>query len=238
MTERGGEGDPTKLGRWTWVCNEWNYVVLDINTNDDVRDREVTKALLEVSIFKAVISNHGDKSVPATCATNKRQELINSMWTSSGLTVLKYGFLPFSSMKFIVSTLITNSFRLTSVTENYMDIILNIFTVLQCLMWSSIILASEKGVSSGSLKSMNVKMLSMIIKILLCSVRKPKKEMICETRSSTSTHPLLKRSTRFSWKLTNLWFSSSTVLSRGLHRYKSIKIELITSIASFEWKWE
>ena len=42
-----------------------------MDANDDVRDGEVTKALLEVGIFKAVISKHGGKSVPVTYATNK-----------------------------------------------------------------------------------------------------------------------------------------------------------------------
>ena len=66
-----------------------------MDANDDIRKGEVTKALLEVGILEAVVSNHGGKSVPATCATNKQRKPIDSIWTSPGLTVLKCGFLPF-----------------------------------------------------------------------------------------------------------------------------------------------
>ena len=157
MTTSGSGGDPTKLGRWTWVrigekdgiatvfvsayrpCKNtsglhtvWsqqeryfkehediespdvhtlfirdlckflgelrdagNHVVLGMDANDDIRDGTVTKALSEVGIFEAVVSNHGGESVPATCATNKQRKPIDSIWTSPGLTVLKCGFLPF-----------------------------------------------------------------------------------------------------------------------------------------------
>ena len=66
-----------------------------MDANDDVRDGEVTKALMEIGIFKAVVSNYGGKSVPATCATNKQHTPINSIRTSPRLTVLKCGFSPF-----------------------------------------------------------------------------------------------------------------------------------------------
>ena len=66
-----------------------------MDANDDVCDGEVTKVLLEVGIFEAVVSNHGGESDPATCATNKQRKLIDSIWTSPALAVLKCGFLPF-----------------------------------------------------------------------------------------------------------------------------------------------
>ena len=46
---------------------------------DDIRNGAVTKALLEVGILEAVVSNHGGESVPATCATNKQQKPIDSI---------------------------------------------------------------------------------------------------------------------------------------------------------------
>ena len=75
--------------------DEGNNVVLGMDANDDVWDGEVTKAFMEIDIFKAVVSNHGGESVPATCATNKQRKPIDSIWTSPVLTVLRCGFLPF-----------------------------------------------------------------------------------------------------------------------------------------------
>ena len=72
-----------------------NNVVLGMDANDDVRDGEVMKALMEIGIFDAVVSNHGGKSVPTTCATNKQRKPIDSIWISPGLTVLRCDFLPF-----------------------------------------------------------------------------------------------------------------------------------------------
>ena len=60
--------------------DEGSHVVLGMNANDEVQDGEVTKTLLEVGIFEAVISNHRGESVPATCATNKQRTLIHSIW--------------------------------------------------------------------------------------------------------------------------------------------------------------
>ena len=70
-------------------------MVLGMDANDNIRNGEVTKALLEAGILEAVVSNHGGESVPATCATNKQQKPIDSIWIIPGLTVLKCGFLPF-----------------------------------------------------------------------------------------------------------------------------------------------
>ena len=66
-----------------------------MDANDDVRDGKLTKALWEIGMFEAVISNHKDKSVPSTCAKNTQRKPIDSIWTSPGLTVLRCGFLPF-----------------------------------------------------------------------------------------------------------------------------------------------
>ena len=66
-----------------------------MDANDNVRDGKVTKALMEIGMYEAVVSNHGGESVPATCAINKQRKTINSIWTSPGLTVLRCGFLPF-----------------------------------------------------------------------------------------------------------------------------------------------
>ena len=54
-----------------------------------------TRALWEVGMFEAVVSNHTDKSVTATCATNTQRKPMDSICTSSGLAVLRCGFLPF-----------------------------------------------------------------------------------------------------------------------------------------------
>ena len=69
-----------------------------MDANDDVRDDEVTKALIEIGMYEAVVSNHGDESVPATHVTNKQRKSIDSNWTSPGLTVLRCGFLPFHNV--------------------------------------------------------------------------------------------------------------------------------------------
>ena len=66
-----------------------------MDANNNIHDGEVTKALLEVGIFKTVVSNHDGESVPTTCATNKQRKAIESIWTSPGLTVLKCDFLTF-----------------------------------------------------------------------------------------------------------------------------------------------
>ena len=77
------------------LCDKGNNVVLDIVANNDVRDGEVMKALMEIRMFKAVVSNHVGESVPATCATNKQRKPSDNIWTSPGLTVLRCGFIPF-----------------------------------------------------------------------------------------------------------------------------------------------
>ena len=66
-----------------------------MDANDDVRDGKITKALMEIGMYEAVVSNHGGESVPATCATNKQRKPIDSIWTSPGLTVLCCDFLHF-----------------------------------------------------------------------------------------------------------------------------------------------
>ena len=72
--------------------DEGNNVVLGMDANDNVRDGKVIKTLMEIGIFEAVVSNHGDESVPAAYATNKQQKLIDSIWTSPGLTMLRCDF--------------------------------------------------------------------------------------------------------------------------------------------------
>ena len=69
--------------------------MLGMDANDDVQDGEITKALWDIGMYKAVVSSHKEKSVPATCAKNNRRIPIDSIWTSPGLTVLRCGFLPF-----------------------------------------------------------------------------------------------------------------------------------------------
>ena len=54
-------------------------------------------------MFEAVVSNHKDKSVPATCAKNTQRKPINSIWTSPGLNVLRCGFLPFHNINGFMS---------------------------------------------------------------------------------------------------------------------------------------
>ena len=46
-------------------------------------------------MYEAIVSNHKEKSVSATCAKNTQRIPIDSIWTSPGLTVLRCGFLPF-----------------------------------------------------------------------------------------------------------------------------------------------
>ena len=75
--------------------DERYHVVLGMDANDDVRDGTVSANLASMGIQKAVISNHKDKSVPATCACNTQRKPIDSIWTSPGLEVLQCGFLLF-----------------------------------------------------------------------------------------------------------------------------------------------
>ena len=147
--------------------------------------------------FEAVISNHGGKSVPTICATNKQRKPIYSIWTSPGLTVLKCGFLPFHEVYGFNSD--------------------------HQLIWANIY--NEDLYGHGPQRIYRAPVSN-------------EKETIYKTRLFPYTHPLLKRSIKFKWKLTNLWVSCSTVLSRGRHRYryKSIKIEFITGIVSSELK--
>ena len=65
--------------------NDGHNVVLGMDANDDVRDGKLTKALWEIGMFEAVVSNHIDKSVPATCAKNTQRKPIDSIWTSPDL---------------------------------------------------------------------------------------------------------------------------------------------------------
>ena len=77
-----------------------------MDVNDDVRNGEVTRVLWEVGMFEAVVSNHKDKSVPATCVKNTQRKPIDSIWTSSVLAALRYDFL--LSMMHMVFSLTTN----------------------------------------------------------------------------------------------------------------------------------
>ena len=45
-------------------------MVLGMDANEDVCHGVVTKALWEVGMFEAMVSNHKAKNVPTTCATN------------------------------------------------------------------------------------------------------------------------------------------------------------------------
>ena len=69
-----------------------------MDANDNVCNGEVTKALWEVGMFEAVVSNHKEESVPAICATNTQSIPIDSIWTSPGLAVLRCGFFPFHAV--------------------------------------------------------------------------------------------------------------------------------------------
>ena len=75
------------------IREEGYHVVLRMNANADVRDREVSKVLLAIRISEAVISNYRGERVPATCATNTKRKPIDSIWISFVLAVLKYRFL-------------------------------------------------------------------------------------------------------------------------------------------------
>ena len=165
-----------------------------MDTNNDVCDGEVTKALLEVGTFKAVVSNHVCESVLVTCATNKQRKLIDSMLTSPGLTVLKCGFLPFHEV-----------YGFNSDHPLIWDDICDEDLLGHCPQ--HIYRAPVSNIKSNDpdiremyiqqcLKSMNVKILSMIIKPLLCFVRKHEKVSICVTRLFTFTLLLPQRSKR------------------------------------------
>ena len=75
-----------------------NNVVLGMDANNNVRDGKVTKSLMEIGMYKAVVSNYGGESVSATCAINKQRKPIDSIWTSPGFTVLRCGFLSFHNV--------------------------------------------------------------------------------------------------------------------------------------------
>ena len=67
------------------LCDNGHNVVLGMDANDDVHDGKVTKTLMEIGMYKTVISNHGGESASATCATNKQRKPIDSIWTSPAL---------------------------------------------------------------------------------------------------------------------------------------------------------
>ena len=59
--------------------DDGHNVVLGMDANDKIRDGKETKALMEIGIYKVVISNHIGESVPATCATNKQRKPTDSI---------------------------------------------------------------------------------------------------------------------------------------------------------------
>ena len=63
------------------LCNFGYHVVLGMDTNDNLRDGDVSVALVEIGIEEAVIKNHRGESVPATCARNTQRKPIDSIWT-------------------------------------------------------------------------------------------------------------------------------------------------------------
>ena len=79
-------------------CDFGDHVVLGMDTNDDVRNSEVSANLAKIGIGEAVIKNHKGESVPATCARNTIRRPIDSIWTSPRLDVLRCEFFPFHSV--------------------------------------------------------------------------------------------------------------------------------------------
>ena len=59
-----------------------HHVVFGMVANDDVRDSAVSTALAEFGFQEAIIKNHREDSVPATCARNTQCRPIDSIWTS------------------------------------------------------------------------------------------------------------------------------------------------------------
>ena len=79
-----------------WM-KEGDHVVLGLDANEDVRFGTVQKDLANVWKFEAIIRHHPTKSVPATCNKNLSRMLIDGIWTSPGVEVLRCGYLPFDS---------------------------------------------------------------------------------------------------------------------------------------------
>ena len=71
------------------LCDDDNKVVLEMDVNDKVRDGDLTKALWDIGMYEAVVSSHKEKSFPTTCTKNHQRTPIDSIWTSSGLGVLR-----------------------------------------------------------------------------------------------------------------------------------------------------
>ena len=123
-------------------------MVLGIDANDNVRDGDVTKALREVGMFEAVVSNHKEKSVPATCATNTQRIPIDSIWTSPGLLVSVVT--SFLSMRCMVFSPITDLYGSTSATRICWDTDLNISIKLLGLRLGLMIQTFVRNLSSDT----------------------------------------------------------------------------------------
>ena len=70
-------------------------IILGMDANSDIRRGKRSKALEEISMFKAILKFLKDKSPPATCTTNTNCKVIDSFWTSPGIDILWFGFFLF-----------------------------------------------------------------------------------------------------------------------------------------------
>ena len=66
-----------------------------MDANDDIRKGKISTALENIGMTEAIVSFHKDRSPPATCTTNTQRKVIDSIWTSPGIHILRCGFLPF-----------------------------------------------------------------------------------------------------------------------------------------------
>ena len=79
------------------------HVVLGMDSNDDVRDGNISAALANIGIKEGVINNHCGESASTTCAKNKQRKTNDSIWTSPDLKGRCCGFLSFHSVYGFVS---------------------------------------------------------------------------------------------------------------------------------------
>ena len=75
--------------------NEGYNVVVGIGANDNVRRGKISKAPEDISISEAIVKFHKDRSPSATCPSNKKCKVIDSIWTSPGIHILCCRFFPF-----------------------------------------------------------------------------------------------------------------------------------------------
>ena len=103
--------DPDTLDNFdTQLChfienlqNEGHNVISGMDTNDEVRKRKISNTLEDIGMSEAIVKFHKDRSTPDTCVTNRKRKVIDSIWTSPGIHILRCEFFPFHDILGFIS---------------------------------------------------------------------------------------------------------------------------------------